>query len=498
MHRSRSAPLALALLALLAAAAAPAGAATRPHLSWVRCKSSCQGATAVAPGGTVKLAGRGIGTGMRAMFPVRQGGSRVTRAVRTTSAGRGRLLARVPGNALSGRVYLKLPRGLRTNAVGPIRVMKPSTGGVSSTPPPSTPPPSGSAFDGNGMWIWYVNKSSGGDPNAMIAQAQAHGITTIFVKGGDGTNAWAQFSPAFVQTLKAAGLRVCAWQYVYGSNPAGEAAVAAQAVQNGADCFVIDAESEYEGKYAQAQTYMQQLRAAVGPDYPIGLAGFPYVDYHPSFPYSVFLGTSGAQFNVPQIYWKAIGGSVNTVTDHTYRFNRPYARPLDPLGQLYDGPPASDITRFRQIAAAQGSSGVSWWDWQEAQAYEWNAVGAPLGPYSGPALASDYATLGSGGKGDLVIWAQQHLQSAGEPLTADGSYGASTVAAVRDFQTKSGLPVTGQVDTATWQALLRYAPAPVNWHKGGVHAAANGARTGPPTATLPDLGREIPIGVGRH
>src|SRR5207245_2506741 len=160
------------------------------------------------------------------------------------------------------------PRGSRTNSVGPIHVQKkkkPTTGGVSSTPPPS-----GTAFDGNGMWIWYVSKSSGGDPNAIIAQAQAHGITTIFVKSGDGTNAWSQFSPTFVQTLKSAGLRVCGWQYVYGSNPSGEAAVAAQAVQNGADCFVIDAEMEYEGKYAQAQTYIQQLRAAVGPDYPIG------------------------------------------------------------------------------------------------------------------------------------------------------------------------------------------------------------------------------------
>ena len=491
MHRSRSAPLAVALTALFSAIAAPAGAASRPHLSWVRCSSSCHGHT-VAPGGSVKLAGHGIGTGMRAMFPVREGGRKVVRAVKTTAAGRGRLLARVPGNAVSGRVYLKVPRGPRTNAVGPIRVQKPSTGGVTS----GSPPPSGTAFDGNGMWIWYVSKSSGGDPQAIIAQAQAHGITTLFVKAGDGTNQWAQFSPAFVQTLKAAGLRVCAWQYVYGSNPSGEAAVAIQAVQNGADCFVIDAEKEYEGRYAQAQTYVQQLRAAAGANYPIGLAGFPYVDFHPSFPYSVFLGTNGAQFNVPQAYWKEIGGGLNTVMDHTYRFNRPYGRSLDPLGQVYDNPPASEITGFRQIAAAQGSAGVSWWDWQEAQPYAWDAVGAPIGPYAGPAPASDYATLGNGGKGDLVIWAQQHLESAGEAVTPDGSYGSQTVAAVRDFQTKSGLPVTGQVDTATWQALLRYAPAPVNW-KSGAHAASSGARTGPATATLPDKGEEIPTGVGR-
>ena len=70
---------------------------------------------------------------------------------------------------------------------------------------------------------------------------------------------------------------------------------------------MIDAEVEYGGKYAAAQTYIDTLRAGVGPAYPIGLASFPYVDYHESMPYSVFLGPGGAQYNVPQVYWKAIG-----------------------------------------------------------------------------------------------------------------------------------------------------------------------------------------------
>ncbi len=70
---------------------------------------------------------------------------------------------------------------------------------------------------------------------------------------------------------------------------------------------MIDAEGHYEGRYAQAPTYMRTLRALVGPDYPIALAAFPYVDYHPAFPFSVFLGPGGAQYNAPQLYWKTIG-----------------------------------------------------------------------------------------------------------------------------------------------------------------------------------------------
>src|SRR5437763_12127716 len=141
------------------------------------------------------------------------------------------------------------------------------------------------------MWIWYVSKANGGDLGAVAQQAKAHGITTVFVKSGDGGSYWSQFNPGLVNTLRAAGLHVCAWQYVYGRDPSAEAAVATRAVtEGGAECFVIDAEAEYEGEYAAAQTYVSKLRTAVGAEFPIGLAGFPYVDYHPSFPYSVFLG----------------------------------------------------------------------------------------------------------------------------------------------------------------------------------------------------------------
>ena len=230
----------------------------------------------------------------------------------------------------------------------------------------------------------------------------------------------------------------------------------------GADCFVIDAESEYEGRYSQAQTYVTDLRTAVGAEYPIGLAAFPYVDYHPSFPYSVFLGPNGAQFNAPQAYWKEIGGGVDAVVDHTYRFNRPYGRTIAPLGQTYDSAPPNEIVRFRQIAAAEGATGVSWWSWQHTTAAGWDAVGQPIEPFTS-APAPEYATLAQGKKGDLVIWAQQHLRGAGQSLTVDGDFGAGTKSAVTSFQTSAGLPATGTIDTATWQALLQHPPAKTKW-----------------------------------
>jgi hypothetical protein len=391
----------------------------------------------------------------------------------------GRATARVPGNAHSGRVYIVTKTGSRSNAAGPVRVAPFTVGtGATAAPPTGAPGPAGTAFDGAGMWIWYVSQSNGGDPAAIASQALGNNVSTVFIKSGDGTRYWSQFSSALVNDLKSRGLSVCAWQYVYGNDPAGEAAVAARAKAAGADCFVIDAESEYEGKYDQARTYVSNLRAAVGDSYPIGLAGFPYVHYHPSYPYSVFLGPGGAQFNVPQIYWHEIGGGVDNVVNTTYAVNRPYGRPIVPIGQTYNNPPLAEITRFRQLVAAQGSTGVSWWSWQESNASEWATLGEPLGAWTGAPPPNAWVTVKQGATGDLVLWAQEHLVAAGFGTPVDGKYGASTTREVAAFQQSRALPATGFIDTATWQELLKTPPV--------------SSKGKPPSANQRAKAREIP------
>ena len=62
----------------------------------------------------------------------------------------------------------------------------------------------------------------------------------------------------------------------------------------------------------------------MGPDYEVALTSFPYVHYHSTLPYSVFLGPGNADFNVPQMYWRAIGTSVDSIFQITYMHNRIY------------------------------------------------------------------------------------------------------------------------------------------------------------------------------
>jgi hypothetical protein len=376
-----------------------------------------------------------------------------------------------------------------------------ASGGSGSQVPTSATP-----FARQGMWIWYVTRSNGGKPASIVARARRSGVGTVYIKAGDGSDSWSQFSTSLVSRLHQGGLKVCAWQFVYGDHPAAEARVGVTAVGRGADCLVIDAEGHYEGKYAAADRYVRSLRARIGAAFPLSLAAFPYVDYHPSFPYSVFLGPGGATYSQPQMYWKAIGTSVAGVYSHTYLYNRVYGKPIYPLGQTYLNPGSRQLKSFRRFANAYGAGGVSWWSWQETNRREWNALAGSVAGVPGftasfahPVLARTRARTGIS-RGDLVVWAQQHLLGAGQSVRATGIFGAGTFTAVKAFQAANGLTVDGVIGTVTWRRLLKHSPVRIRWAGRSSSARASTASPGgqaaprPLSASLPALAYEIDPG----
>lgn len=505
--------LALALCALLASLALPGADAqakkqqpakartsakakksakpAKLRLAFVRCSSTpfpCQGSHTIGVRtGRMLIGASGMTSRAKVEFTVRglKTGKLGTRRVGGTFRSRTRIVVRVPADAVSGRVRVVMPGPKYSNAVR-ITVRK------APLPPPRAPvvraPSVGkSVYDGNGMWIWYLSRSEGGSPTAIAQRAAAAGVRTLFVKSADGVNVWSQFSRSAVAALKATGLNVCAWQFVYGNDPAGEARAAAAAATAGADCFVIDAETAYEGKYAQAQKYVRALRAAVGDDYPIGLTTFPYAHLHGAFPYSVFMGEGGATFNLPQVYWKEIGDAPDKSLQITYQDNTLYGKPIFPIGQAYDKTPAADQRRFRQLSEAYGARGLSWWVWDYATTSDWGAIGADLPAVTTPPDPG-WPTLRSGSKGDFVVWAQQHLAGAGQSLTVDGDYGAGTARVVRAYQAAKGLTPTGTIDAATWPTLLRETPTAPNWVAQATRAARSAAAAkGARAASSPQL-----------
>jgi len=449
--------VAIALFALLAMGAQGALAASKaPRLTGVRCvplkAPACKNAVRVTIGKQLLLKGRRLAPGMRVTF-------RWSKGALATSLRRTRIgwTVRVPEGTRAGRVSVTVRNraGRRSNKRRIVVVVA-----TSSTPPSQSGLPE--IFRGDGMWIWYLSSSEGGDLDAIAARARAAGMRTVYVKSSDGSKPWSQFSPALVLGLHLRGLRVCAWQFVYGENPDAEAKVGADAVATGADCLVIDAETAYEGRYVAAQRYMTKLRASVGPNYPLGLTAFPYVDYHPRFPYSVFLAPGGAQANLPQVYWKDIGATVDAVSARTVAHNRIYGVPMAPLGQAYSAPRSADVQRFRALWSGYGAGGLSWWSWQSASDKTWATLSEPA---PAPLALPDpgWPLLDRGTSGDQVVWLQQHLASVDDSVPTNGTFGTSTEASLKRFQRSRGLPASGETDAATWVAVLALPVRAVQW-----------------------------------
>ncbi|MGH2882709.1 MAG: peptidoglycan-binding domain-containing protein, partial [Solirubrobacteraceae bacterium] len=139
----------------------------------------------------------------------------------------------------------------------------------------------------------------------------------------------------------------------------------------------------------------------------------------------------------------------------------------------------------------------------------WKAISIGAGNLTGVTPTSSTPILQLHSVGDLVVWAQEHLLTAGYATAVDGDYGPSTQSAVESFQTAQGLTADGVVGPATWTALLHYAPAAVSWtHTGAVVASAadvRRARAGrtlrlavPKSAHLPAKRDEIAGAGGRN
>ena len=71
--------------------------------------------------------------------------------------------------------------------------------------------------------------------------------------------------------------------------------------------------------------------------------------------------------------------------------------------------------------------------------------------YTNPA---SLPTLRRGSTGDAVKFLQERLSLMGYSLVFDGSFGAKTEAAVKQFQKDRGLTVDGIVGSKTWTAMF--------------------------------------------
>ena len=243
---------------------------------------------------------------------------------------------------------------------------------------------------GTGMWIYEWNKSAGGNAAAVVAQARHAGLTHIFVRTGS-THDHYTGGPLLHSLLPATAhtnVHVIAWDFPELKHPYKDAwrlAYAAWADYHSGAPHVAavapDIETPAEGTHTSAKrvsAYLSALRKLL----PRNVAILTTVPWPSSsrvglYPYKAVAAHSDAI--LPMTYW--YDNSPRQVTAESFAFLRRYHRPIQPVGQGYDGKldvpslPHNNLRKqmpmFFVTARENGASAVSLWSWQAAPPIAW-------------------------------------------------------------------------------------------------------------------------------
>jgi hypothetical protein len=240
---------------------------------------------------------------------------------------------------------------------------------------------------GKGIFIWRLAVCAGGDMSLLANMSVNAHLQWVAIKAADGTDNFNQGSPPSwggpnllpdaINKLRAVGIRVWLWQYIYGANWLGQSIAAAEAqkaVENigrfNPDGWLIDPEKEYKrnGAAAWTDTYMNMVRASC-PTIPIGLCSYRFPTLHPELPWHNFL--RHCDFHAPQVYWILAHNPGDQLRRSVRELQALANLPVVPVGSAYYDtgfkwqPTVAEINEFDQVAHALNLPGITWWEWGE-------------------------------------------------------------------------------------------------------------------------------------
>lgn len=220
---------------------------------------------------------------------------------------------------------------------------------------------------GKGFYIWQISHCEKANPDKIAHVAFQAGLSHVIIKIANGIYEYNKGSAyETVLALKEKGIQAWGWHYVFGDAPKGEAKIAIKQLQNiPVDGYVIDAESEYKGKYTPCRIFLNELKAAF-PTLPMALSSFRYPKYHADLPWKDFF--LKVDINMPQVYWEKAHNSAEQLVRCLAQFQiiTPL-RPVIPTGPTYSVkgwlPTPQDIKEFLDKAAELRLSAVNFYSW---------------------------------------------------------------------------------------------------------------------------------------
>ncbi len=278
---------------------------------------------------------------------------------------------------------------------------------------------------GKGYFIWQIERCAD-NAAELVTRARQAELGHVIIKIADGDKIYPINDPdgsaealtqAGIEALRAAGVDVWGWTFVYGSDP-DPVSQARRLVQRmhhfQLSNVVINAEKLGGNLWTadNATRFMEELIEGLdraGIQQPtFALSSYRYPSYHPDFPFDEFM--EHCQIAMPQVYWVALNGGdpLRNLQDAFDEYTQRYpTKQFIPTGAAYgewqvfrgerfywEAQP-DQVTMFLNQCAALDFPGVNFWSWQHAWARRplWEAIAAH--PYKGKIV-----TLGDAEKAD--------------------------------------------------------------------------------------------------
>jgi len=277
----------------------------------------------------------------------------------------------------------------------PPRPLPPPAVPEASVPVPARPGPRRVSLDavaGKGIWVTDF-PGDRVDAARLVALARRARLNALYVRTGSTHDGFygGRLLAALVPLAHRAHLRVIAWDFPTLSNPAADAARAADALRAGADAFSPDIEEAPEGTYLTARrvaSYLSLVRRDAGSRPVVATVPRPTSPSLAASPYPYRAEAPYVDAFAPMVYWSCTepGLAASIAVAALSRL-----RPVVPIGQDYDmgsegGPPGlpsgAEVWRFVDAARRAGAIGVSLYDLESGgpvqlaalRAYPWARV----------------------------------------------------------------------------------------------------------------------------
>jgi hypothetical protein len=261
-------------------------------------------------------------------------------------------------------------------------------------------------YRGLGTWVDIYDPSLFANPEAAVAGMVARGVRTLYLETGNYKQRVDVFRPdrqsRFLEAAHAAGIRVVAWYLPSFKNVARDLRRSLAAVEyrtpsgQAFDAFALDIEAPVVRSPALRTDRLldlsRQLRAAVGPDYPLG-AIIPSprgieltASYWPGFPYAELSQIYGVALPMTYFTYRVEGGAA--VRDYIERSiaiveTEAPGWPIHVIGGIGDRTSRLEARGFMRAVTGCGAIGWSVYDYSVTRESTWAWLTFPPSPSPG-------------------------------------------------------------------------------------------------------------------